>query len=144
MGDIARCSLGKSSEFYNEDLLYDLFGVDAELLIDHAWGIEPCTMADIRPTGLPPTPGAWAVLGRPYARDEARVVLREMVEQLVLELVDKKLVTDAIVLHVGYDKSGVPRQFRGEMKVDAYGRRIPGRPTGPRSWGPTPPWGSRS
>lgn len=124
MGDIARCSLGKATDFYNEDLLYGLFGVNAELLIDHAWGIEPCTMEDIkryRPASN--SVGAGQVLPRPYAYEEARIIVREMVERLVLDLLDKGLLTDAIVLHVGYEKAGA--DYRGEVKTDYYGRRIP-------------------
>ena len=124
MGDIARCSLGKRTDFYNEELLYGLFGVDAELLIDHAWGIEPCTMADIK--GYRPSSssvGSGQVLQRPYAYEEARIVVREMAEQLVLDLVERGLVTDAVVLHVGYDRES-PEGIT-ETKVDYYGRKIP-------------------
>ena len=81
MGDIARCSLGKENEYYNEDFLYKLFGVNAELLIDHAWGIEPCTMADIksyRPESSSLASGQ--VLQSPYSNEKARLVLREMTE----------------------------------------------------------------
>ena len=126
MGDIARCSLGKKSDFYNEDLLFKLFGVNAELLIDHAWGIEPCTMQDIKqykPSSSSVSIGQ--VLQRPYTYAETRIIVREMTEQLVLDLVDKELVTDAIVLHIGYDRENVSRGFRGETKTDFYGRRIP-------------------
>ena len=126
MGDIARCSLGKQTDFYNEDRLYKLFGVNAELLIDHAWGIEPCTMQDIKsyqPSSNSTSIGQ--VLQRPYAHDETRIIVREMIEQLVLNLVDKELVTDGIVLHVGYDRENMDRGFRGETKTDFYGRQIP-------------------
>lgn len=126
MGDIARCSLGKKGEFYNEDLLFDLFGVNAELLIDHAWGVEPCTMEDIksyRPSSK--SVGAGQVLQRPYAWEEAKIIVREMTEQLVLDLVDKSLVTDAVVLHIGYDRENTAAGFKGERTVDAYGRTVP-------------------
>lgn len=124
MGDIARCSLGKRTDFYNEELLYGLFGVNAELLIDHAWGIEPCTMEDIknyRPSSN--SVGMGQALQRPYTYDEARIIVREMVAQLVLDLVDRRLLTDAVVLHVGYDKSS--SEEVAETKVDFYGRTIP-------------------
>lgn len=126
MGDIARCSLGKQTEFYNEDLLFQQFGVNAELLIDHAWGVEPCTMADIK--GYVPETnslGIGQVLTRPYSCEEALIILKEMTEQLVLDLVDKGLVTDAVVLHVGYDKEGMTGEYRGAVVADPYGRAIP-------------------
>ena len=136
MGDIARCSLGKKGEFYNEDLLFELFGVNAELLIDHAWGVEPCTMADIK--SYKPSSnsvGIGQVLQRPYSYKEAEIIVREMTEQLVLDLVDKCLVTDAIVLHVGYDRENTGAGFRGERKIDAYGRSIPRSAHGTASLG---------
>ncbi len=131
MGDVARCSLGQPSDFYNEDLLYKLFGVNAELLIDHAWGWEPCTIADIkayRPESS--STGAGQVLPAPYEFEKARLIVREMTDQLVLELVDKGLVTDQIVLTVGYDRENLSdpqrkMQYTGEVTADLYGRRIP-------------------
>ena len=104
MGDIARCSLGKENEYYNEDFLYKLFGVNAELLIDHAWGIEPCTMADIksyRPESSSLASGQ--VLQSPYSNEKARLVLREMTEAAAFDLTEKDLTTDQLVLTVGYD-----------------------------------------
>ena len=104
MGDIARCSLGGEDDYYNEDLLYKLFGVNAELLIDHAWGYEPCTIAEIkayRPESNSISSGQ--VLQCPYTCEKARVVVQEMTEGLVLELVEKGLVTNQMVLTVGYD-----------------------------------------
>ncbi len=131
MGDIARCSIGKPMDFRNEDLLYKLFGVNAELLIDHAWGWEPCTMEDVkayRPENKSIVSGQ--VLQCPYDFQKARLVVREMADALALELVDKRLVTDQLTLTVGYDienltDPGRARQFRGEVKVDRYGRKIP-------------------
>ena len=104
MGDVARCSLGRSDEFYNEELLYKLFGVNAELLIDHAWGWEPCTIAQIK-AYRPQTNslGSGQVLHCPYTSEKAKLVVREMTDMLVLDLVDKGLVTDQMVLTVGYD-----------------------------------------
>lgn len=104
MGDIARCSLGGPGDFYNEDLLYELFGINAELLIDHAWGWEPCTIADIKKY-KPSTNsiGSGQVLPCPYTFEQARLVIREMTDLLVLDLVDKRLVTDQLTLTVGYD-----------------------------------------
>lgn len=128
MGDIARCSLGGENEFYNEELLYKMFGVNAELLIDHAWGREPCTIADIKaykPQSKSISSGQ--VLQKPYECDKARLVVKEMADLLALDLVGKNLVTDQIVLTVGYDvenlKSG--RAYKGEAKIDRYGRRVP-------------------
>ena len=131
MGDIARCSLGKTGEFYNEDLLYQLFGVNAELLIDHAWGYEPCTIADIkayRPESNSLTSGQ--VLHCPYTKEKARLVIREMADLLALDLVDKGLVTDQIVLTVGYDIENLTdpqrrKTYQGPVTTDHYGRKIP-------------------
>lgn len=127
MGDIARCSLGGPNEFYNEDLLYKLFGINAELLIDHAWGWEPCTMADIKaykPESK--SVGSGQVLQCPYGYDKARLVVREMADQLALDLVDKGLVTDQLVLTVGYDIENLKgRTYQGEVTKDRYGRSIP-------------------
>lgn len=131
MGDIARCSLGKPSEFYSEEMLYRLFGVNAELLIDHAWGVEPCTMADIKayaPESNSRSSGQ--VLKTPYPFDKARLVLREMADALSLELVEKGLVADQIVVTVGYDRESlsnpdISAQYRGETAKDYYGRTVP-------------------
>ncbi len=131
MGDIARCSIGKPGEYYNEDLLYRLFGVNAELLIDHAWGWESCTMADIkayRPSAN--SIGSGQVLHCPYTEEKARLVVREMTEQLVLDMVDKRLVTDQIVLTVGYDRENLSnpalkKSYRGAVTTDRYGRSVP-------------------
>ena len=131
MGDVARCSLGKPGEFYSEDLLYRLFGVNAELLIDHAWGWEPCTMEAIkayRPESN--SLGSGQVLHCPYSFEKAKLIVREMTDLLVLDLVDKGLVTDQMVLTVGYDresllKPGVGQAYTGPVTRDYYGRRIP-------------------
>ena len=131
MGDIARCSLGGPADYYNEDLLYRLFGVSAELLIDHAWGWEPCTLADIKAyKPASNSVGSGQVLQSPYPFEKARLVVREMVEMLVLELVDKGLVTNQIVLTVGYDMENLKdpqrrQRYRGPVTTDRYGRRIP-------------------
>ena len=128
MGDIARCSVGKENEFYNEELLYKMFGVNAELLIDHAWGWEPCTIADVK--AYQPehnSVGAGQVLHCPYDAQKAKIVVKEMLDLLTLDLVEKHLVTDQIVLTVGYDienlRSG--KGYTGEVTVDRYGRKIP-------------------
>ena len=124
MGDIARCSLGGAQDYYNEDLLYQLFGVNAELLIDHAWGWEPCTIADIkayRPQSN--SIGAGQVLQSPYPFEKAKLVAGEMAEGLALSLVEKNLVCDQIVMTVGYDVENPA--YKGEYSVDRYGRKIP-------------------
>ena len=131
MGDVARCSLGGPADFCNEDLLYKLFGVNAELLIDHAWGYEPCTIADVkgyRPESKSLSSGQ--VLQHPYTFDMARIVVKEMMELLALDLVKKNLTTDQIVLTVGYDIENLtdPRRaknYRGPVKTDWYGRKVP-------------------
>ena len=131
MGDVARCSIGKETEFYNEDLLYGLFGVNAELLIDHAWGWEPCTMEQIK-AYKPETNSLCSgqVLHCPYDFDKAKLVLREMTDMMVLDLVDKHLVTDQMVLTIGYDVENLldPRrkkEYKGEITTDHYGRKVP-------------------
>lgn len=122
MGDIARCSV------YNEELLYRLFGKNAELLIDHAWGWEPCTIADVK--GYRPqvcSLSSGQVLHRAYESAEALLVLREMADALALELVSKALVTDQLVLTVGYDIDNLKHgsSYQGVVKIDRYGRRVP-------------------
>ena len=131
MGDVARCSLGRSDEFYNEELLYKLFGVNAELLIDHAWGWEPCTIAQIK-SYRPQTNslGSGQVLHCPYTSEKAKLVVREMTDMLVLDLVDKGLVTDQMVLTVGYDIENltdpeIRKHYSGPVVTDHYGRKVP-------------------
>ena len=131
MGDVARCSIGKANDYHNEELLYQLFGINAELLIDHAWGWEPCTIADIK--AYKPsvnTLGSGQVLQCPYDFEKAKLVVREMTDLLVLNLVDKRLVTDQIVLTVGYDieslnNPAIREKYRGTVSTDQYGRKIP-------------------
>ena len=125
MGDIARCSLE------NEGLLYKLFGVNAELLIDHAWGWEPCTIADIKsckPESSSLSTGQ--VLQKPYSFEKGRLIVREMADILSLDLVEKGLVTSQIVLTVGYDAEnlstpGKLAEHIGEITTDYYGRAVP-------------------
>lgn len=132
MGDIARFSLR------HEDVLYDLFGINAELLIDHAWGWEPCTMADIkayRPETHSLSSGQ--VLSTPYPFDKAQLVIREMADFLSLDLVRKGLVTDQLVLTLGYDRENLTNpeiagHYQGPVEIDRYGRKIPRQAHG--SW----------
>lgn len=127
MGDIARCSIGKPNEYHNEDLLYQLFGINAELLIDHAWGWEPCKIEDIKnyhPENN--SIGSGQVLHCPYDSNKARIVTKEMTELLVLDLVSKKLITDQLVLTIGYDIENLQTgTYTGPIKEDMYGRKIP-------------------
>lgn len=128
MGDIARCSLGKEGEFYNEELLYSIFGVNAELLIDHAWGYEPCTIAHIK--AYKPSTNSISsgqVLTCPYTCEKARLVVREMADQLSLDLVEKGLVTNQLTLTIGYDVDNLSKStaYRGPVVMDRYGRKIP-------------------
>ncbi|HZJ77825.1 MAG TPA: DNA methylase, partial [Clostridia bacterium] len=131
MGDIARCSLGKPTEHYNEDLLYKMFGINAELLIDHAWGWEPCTIADIKAYKPKSNSiGSGQVLQSPYTFEKAKLIAREMTDLLVLDLVDKSLVTDQLVLTVGYDRENltnpkIKKQYQGAISTDTYGRSVP-------------------
>lgn len=131
MGDVARCSIGKPNGHYNENLLYKLFGVNAELLIDHAWGWEPCTIAEIK-AYKPGTNslGSGQVLQRPYPFEKAKLIVREMTDLLVLDLVDKGLVTNQMVLTVGYDIENlsnpeISKSYRGDVTTDFYGRKVP-------------------
>ena len=125
MGDVARMSLE------NEDLLFKLFGVNAELLIDHAWGYEPCTIEqakNYKPTSNSISQGQ--VLHCPYEYNKAKLIVKEMVDNLVLELVDKRLKTNQFVLTIGYDidnltKSEIRSKYNGEITTDPYGRKIP-------------------
>lgn len=125
MGDVARCSQ------YNEAKLYKLFGVNAELLIDRAWGWEPTTIADVkayRPSSNSLSMGQ--VLHKPYTYEMARVIVREMIDQHVLDMVEKGIVTDQIVITIGYDienltDSTIRAQYHGEVTTDFYGRKVP-------------------
>ena len=129
MGDVARCSLGKPGALRNEDLLYKLFGVNAELLIDHAWGWEPCTISAIKAYKPESNSiGSGQVLQCAYPFEKARIVLREMADQLALDLVEKNLVTKQLVLTVGYDRESLERpeiDYTGEVATDRYGRSVP-------------------
>ena len=125
MGKVARTSV------QNEGLLYRLFGVNAELLIDHAWGWEPCTMEAVkayRPEANSFSSGQ--VLQEPYTTKKARIVVQEMAEQAALDLVEKRLVTDQVILTVGYDIESlanptIRKEYQGEVKTDWYGRQVP-------------------
>ena len=136
MGDVARCSIGKPGDYHNEELLYKLFGVNAEILIDHAWGWEPCTIADVKaykPENKSIVSGQ--VLQCPYDFQKARLVAREMADALALDLVDKGLVTNQLVLTVGYDRENLDdpsrrQNYRGPVTTDRYGRKIPKHATG--------------
>ncbi len=122
MGDIARASLSK----YGQDKLFKMFGVNAEFLIDHAWGYEPCTIEDVR--NYKPTSksiGAGQVLHCPYDFNKARLILKEMTELLTLDLVSKCLVTNQLVITVGYDIENVNNSYKGEVTTDYYGRKVP-------------------
>lgn len=129
MGDIARCSIS-NNKFYNEELLYKLFGINAELLIDHAWGYEPCTIAHIK-AYKPDSKsiGTAQVLHSPYTWEKARNAVKEMADILSLDLVEKELVTNQIILNVSYDVENLSRddlpEYNGELKIDRYGRTKP-------------------
>lgn len=122
MGDIARRSL----DAQGEKELYRVFGVNAELLIDHAWGYEPCTMEAIkayRPASTSVSSGQ--VLHCPYTNEQARLIVWEMADQMILDLVAKKLMTSQIVLDVGYDIKNIAKGYTGPVHIDHYGRRVP-------------------
>ena len=122
MGDIALVSIA------DEDMLYRLFGINAELLIDHAWGYEPCKISDIkayRPSSRSLNSGQ--VLHCPYSADGARLIVREMVDLLVLDMVDKGVATNQLTLTLGYDAENISGggQYSGETTIDHYGRAVP-------------------
>ena len=122
MGDIALASIN------DEDMLYRLFGINAELLIDHAWGYEPCKISDIkayRPSSRSLNSGQ--VLHCPYSADGARLIVREMVDLLVLDMVDKGVATNQLTLTLGYDAENLSggQKYSGETTVDYYGRAVP-------------------
>ena len=132
MGDIARCSLNtNTNNHHNEALLYKLFGINAELLIDHAWGIETTTIKDIK--SYKPICNSFSsgqVLHKPYTKDNARIVLREMIDSLVLDLVEKKLVTNLITLSILYDNSNltdpiISEKYEGDIVRDGYNILMP-------------------
>lgn len=123
MGDVARYSITK------EDKLFKLFGVNAELLIDHAWGYEPCTIQSIK-SYVPTTNSLCSgqVLHCPYNYEKTKLIIKEMTELLSLDLVDKHLVTNQLVLTVGYDIENLKDSFieyKGEITIDRYGRSVP-------------------
>lgn len=125
MGDIARCSID------NEALLYRLFGINAELLIDHAWGWEPCTMEDIKSYKSDSNSiGSGQVLHCPYTSDKARIVLMEMADMLALDLLSRSMKTNQLVINIGYDidnlkDDSIRTAYKGEIKTDRYGRKVP-------------------
>jgi len=127
MGDIARAS----TTTFGRRMLKKLFGINAKLLIDHAWGYEPCTISEVKayvPENNSISSGQ--VLQHPYSSEKAKLVVREMTEQLVLQLVEKRLLTDQIVLTIGYDienlsNSELMKSYKGEIQTDFYGRKVP-------------------
>lgn len=127
MGDIARASLIEGHSGVGEELLYKLFGINAELLIDHAWGYESCTMEDIK--AYKPTSnslGSGQVLHCAYEFEGARLIVREMIDALSYDLVEKRLLTDQLVMNVGYDIENLRGEgYGGEVVSDFYGRRVP-------------------
>lgn len=120
MGDLARQSL------CNEELLYRMFGINAELLIDHAWGIEPTLMRDIK-SYVPSVSSlsSGQVLSQPYSCENARIIVFEMADKLSLDLVRKQLVTEGITLDLGYDIENIKKGFKGKIHIDRYGRAVP-------------------
>ena len=122
MGDVAKCSIE------NEDLLYKVFGINAELLIDHAWGYEPCTIGEIknyRPESSSLSSGQ--VLKEPYSFEDAKIVIQEMADSMALSLVEKKLVTNQIIINVDYDVSNIKgsNSYNGAFVYDRYNRKVP-------------------
>ena len=135
MGDVARCSIE------NEDLLYNLFGINAELLIDHTWGYEPCEMKHIKaykPENNCISSGQ--VLQSPYNYEKIKIIVKEMTELLCLDLIVKRIVTNQIVLTIGYDIENltnpeIRKKYKGEVKTDFYGRKVPKHVHGSKNLG---------
>lgn len=129
MGDIAKCSVGDSRGFYNEDLLYKEFGINAELLIDHAWGIEPTTIEEVKqykPKSNSISSGQ--VLSCPYEFEKAKLIVKEMTDLLSLDLVAKGLLTSQLTLSIGYDAESLSdskTKYNGPIELDHYGRSVP-------------------
>ena len=121
MGELAKASI------HNEEMLFREFGVDAEIMIDHAWGLEPCRMADIK--AYKPSTNSISegqVLSEPYTYDKARIIVSEMADSLVFQLTDNGLVTDSLTLDVGYDRENCDKgTYRGPVHIDHYGRAVP-------------------
>lgn len=126
MGDLARASLGGMFDRLNEDVLFAEFGVNAELLIDHAWGYEPCLMSDIKAYRPKENSlGIGQVLSEPYSFEKGRLIVKEMVEQLSLDLVRKGLVTSGVALTINYDQSSIQPNHTEVLAKDYYGRSVP-------------------
>ena len=125
MGEIARFSIE------NEAFLYKLFGINAELLIDHAWGWEPCTMEMIKSyKPLNKTISSGQILGEPYSFEKGKLIIKEMAEMIALDLFQKRMVCDQIALTVGYDQKNLTDEdlslnYHGEISSDFYGRKVP-------------------
>lgn len=121
MGELARASI------HFPEILYKEFGIDAEILIDHAWGLEPCGMKEInayRPETNSLSEGQ--VLSCPYSYDKARIIVQEMTDSLVFQLTDKGLVTDSLTLDIGYDRENCDKGiYHGPFHIDHYGRTVP-------------------
>lgn len=131
MGDIAKCSIGKKEDYHNLNLLFQTFGINAELLVDHAWGYEPVTIKDIRsykPENKSICSGQ--VLKRPYSFDEGKVILREMLDLLSLDLIEKKFVTKHISVRIDYDIENIEKGYKGKISIDSYGRVKPAHSRG--------------
>jgi DNA polymerase V len=131
MGDLARESL------YNEEYLYKIFGIDAEILIDHAWGIEPTLMSDIKNYHSDTKSlSSGQVLKEPYSTENARIIVSEMTENLVLEMVRKGFISESFTLTIGYDRESVDNEtYTGEIYTDFYGRLVPTPSHGTASFG---------
>ena len=131
MGDLARESI------YNEEQLYEIFGIDAEILIDHAWGIEPTLISDIK--GYKPSTNSLSsgqVLKEPYPTDKARIIVSEMTDLLVLDMVRKHVVSDSFTLTINYDRENVDNEtYDGDVSVDFYGRMVPSPSHGTANFG---------
>lgn len=129
MGDVARCSLKGDEDYPSSETLYKIFGVNAELLIDHAWGYESCKMEHIKAYRAESSSvSSGQVLQRPYTIREIKVIIKEMADDLASDLFKKGLVTDRINLSIGYDTenlAGGGSSFEGETVLDRFGRKLP-------------------
>ncbi|MFM1515395.1 Y-family DNA polymerase [Helcococcus ovis] len=126
MGDIAKCSLGAENEFHNIKLLFDTFGINAELLVDHAWGYEPVTIKDIKsykPEHRSISMGQ--VMTRPYTYQESIIIIKEMLDLISINLIEQNFTTNHLTINIEYDIENIEKGYKGVISIDRYGRKKP-------------------
>lgn len=126
MGDIAKCSLGSDNEYHNIKLLFDTFGINAEILVDHAWGYEPVTIKDIKsykPEHRSISMGQ--VMTRPYTYNESLIIIKEMMDLISINLIEKNFTTNHLAINIEYDIENIEKGYEGNISIDRYGRKKP-------------------